>query len=337
MKATPHKVAIAAAAALAITLAGCTADGGGGTEPEEAAPDYPTSRITLLSGFEAGGGIDLAINTLIQALESDDIVPVPMAIDHLPGGSGLIAAADLGNKPEGTNDILQLTSISSLTASLQNPGDFQITELPPVALLYQEYSTMYVRADSEFETVEDVADALKSDPTSLVFAGGTLGSPSNLAIAKFTTDVGVPFASVSYLPLSGSETELALLGGNADVISGGLESLQFVESGDFRALAISSEERLDAAPEIPTYTEEGYDVVQGSWRGVFAPPTMTDAELEFWYDALGKAVETDVFTEAADKYGWQISFLAGDDFAAFLDEQSTTLEGVLGDIGLLNQ
>nr|MDT0662570.1 tripartite tricarboxylate transporter substrate binding protein [Micromonospora sp. DSM 115978] len=321
----------AAATALLITLPAC----GAGTDDNAAAEDYPTGRITFLSGFEPGGGIDLAINTTMQALESDKIVTVPMSIDHLPGGSGLIAAEKVGRSPDGTEDLLQLTSISSLTASLQKPDDFQITELAPVALLFQEYSTMYVRADSDLRTVDDVAQKLKSDPTSLTFAGGSLGSPSNLAIARFTTAAGVPFDKVSYLPLSGGETELALLGGNADVISGGLESMQFVEKGDFRALAISAPERLDSAPDVPTYIEGGFEVVQGSWRGVFAPPTMSEQALDFWYDALGRAVQTTAFTDAAEQYGWQISYLAGDDFAAFLDEEAASLKGTLGDIGLL--
>ncbi|WFE19961.1 tripartite tricarboxylate transporter substrate-binding protein [Solwaraspora sp. WMMD937] len=323
---------MAAATSVVVALTGCQA--AGGDAASEA--DYPTDRITFLSGFEPGGGIDLAINTTIQALKADPAVTVPMGIDHLPGGSGLIAAEKLGRSPEGTDDILQLTSISSLTTSLQKPDDFQITELTPVALLFKEYSTMYVRADSDLQTVDDVARRLSEDASSLTFAGGSLGSPSNLAIARFTTAVGVPFDQVSYLPLSGGETELALLGGNADVISGGLESMQFVEKGDFRALAISAAERVAAAPDVPTYTESGYEVVQGSWRGVFAPPTMGQPALDFWYAALERAVQADSFQQAAQQYGWEVDYLAGDDFADFLDEEAASLQGALETIGLIN-
>lgn len=323
--------ALATATAAVVAVAGCQSGTGG----DQQDPEYPTKRITFLSGFEPGGGIDLAINTTMKALQSDRIVTVPMAIDHLPGGSGLVAAAKLGRSPKDTDDILQLTSISSLTASLQKPGDYQLTDLAPVALLYQEYSTMYVKADSGLKTVADVAAKLKADPASLTFAGGTLGSPSNLALARFTTAAGVTFDKVSYLPLSGGETELALLGGNADVISGGLESMEFVKDGKFRALAISSSERLDAAPDVPTYTEAGFDVVQGSWRGVFAPPTMPAHALEFWYDALGRAVRTTAFQDAAKQYGWQVSYQSGDEFKAFLDKESADLKTVLDQVGLI--
>ncbi|MFC0534178.1 Bug family tripartite tricarboxylate transporter substrate binding protein [Phytohabitans kaempferiae] len=326
----PRTRLVALAATAVVALAGCQSGNGGGQEAE-----YPTKRITFLSGFEPGGGIDLAINTTMKALQSDRIVTVPMAIDHLPGGSGLVAAAKLGRSPKDTDDVLQLTSISSLTASLQKPGDYQLTDLAPVALLFQEYSTMYVKADSDLKTVADVAAKLKADPASLTFAGGTLGSPSNLALARFTTAAGVPFDKVSYLPLSGGETELALLGGNVDVISGGLESMEFVKDGKFRALAISSPERLDAAKDVPTYTEAGFDVVQGSWRGVFAPPTMPAHALEFWYEALGEAVRTTAFQDAAKQYGWQVTFKAGDEFKTFLDEESTDLRTVLDQVGLI--
>lgn len=327
--------ALVAVIAVVVAAAGCSK--GSGAANDQADPEYPTKRITLLSGFEPGGGIDLAINTTMKALETDKIVTVPMAIDHLPGGSGLIAAQKLGTSPEGTDDILQMTSISSLTASLQKPGDYQLTDLAPVALLFQEYSTMYVRADSDLRTVADVATRLKNDPKSLTFAGGTLGSPSNLTIARFASAVGVPYGEVAYLPLSGGETELSLLGGNADVISGGLETMEFVKKGDFRALAISSPQRLEAAPDVPTYTESGYDVVQGSWRGVFAPPTMPGYALDFWYDALGRAVKTAAFADAAKQYGWQISFLAGKDFADYLQKESDSLRGVLDEVGLTNK
>lgn len=324
-------LALSTAAVLALTA--CSIGVGDGDDGS----DYPNKPITFLSGFEPGGGIDLAINTTIKALETEGIVSVPMAIDHLPGGSGLIAASRLGSSPEGTDDLLEITSISSLTASLQKPDDYQLTDLAPVALLFQEYSTMYVRADSGMRTVTDVAERLKNDPKSLTFAGGSLGSPSNLAIARFAGAVGVPYADLAYLPLSGGETELALLGGNADVISGGLESMQFVEKGDFLALAISSAERVEAAPDLPTYTEQGLDVVQGSWRGVFGPPTLPEPALEYWYDALGRAVETPAFTDAAKQYGWEVKFLAGEDFAEFLQQESGSLREVLDEIGLMNK
>jgi putative tricarboxylic transport membrane protein len=113
--------------------------------------------------------------------------------------------------------------------------------------------------------------------------------------------------------------------------------MQFVTKGDFRALAVSSDKRLDAAPDVPTYKESGYDVVQGSWRGIFAPPTMPEHALRFWYDALGKAVKTATFQEAAKKYGWQVTYLAGDDFKGFLTQETASLQQVLNQVGLIKK
>ena len=302
---------------------------------EDAAADgYPDDPITFLSGFNPGGGIDLAINTTMVALEESGAVEAPMQIAHTPGGSGLVASAELVNSHDGADDILQLTSISSLSASIQNPGELQITDLVPVALLFQEYSIMYVQADSEYESLDDIAAALQEDPGSVSFAGGSLGSPSNLAIAQFANDVGVPFDQVTYVPLSGGETELALLGGEVDAISGGAENLDFIESGEFRALAVSAEEPLDIAPDIPTYLDQGYDVAQGSWRAVFAPPNFPDHALEFWQEALGTAVESDAFQTAAAENGWGVTYQTGAEFEDFLRSQRESLTQTLQEIGL---
>ena len=303
-------------------------------EDDPATADYPDDPITFLSGFNPGGGIDLAINTTMVALEESGAVEAPMQIAHTPGGSGLVASAELVNTHDGADDILQLTSISSLSASIQIPDELQITDLVPVALLFQEYSIMYVQADSPYESLDDIAAALQEDPGSVSFAGGSLGSPSNLAIAQFANDVGVTFDQVTYVPLSGGETELALLGGEVDAISGGAENLDFIESGEFRALAVSAEEPLAIAPDIPTYLEQGYDVAQGSWRAVFAPPNFPDHALTFWQDALGQAVESEAFQSAAADNGWGVTYRTGAEFDEFLAAERESLTQTLQEIGL---
>jgi putative tricarboxylic transport membrane protein len=335
-----HKATIGITA-LALVLTAC-AGGGSAESPEAAAPavetgpEYPTEQITINSPFDPGGGIDLAINTMIASLNDSGVSDADMRLSNIPGGGGLVAIAQLTADNSDDDSTLLLTSVSSLSNSIQNPDKPGLLSMTPLGGLYSEYTFIYVPASSPWMSLEDLGNALKADPGSVTMTGGTLGSADSIVAALFAGTLGLEFSQLAYLPLSGDENAAALLGGNSDVAAGGPDLLDLVDSGDLRVLAVSAPERLksERVKDVPTMAELGYDVVQGNWRGLFGPPDMPQYAIDYWSEKLIELAATEEWTTAASENIWDIQPRDSDEFAAFLKDQDEVLTKVLISLGL---
>lgn len=316
-------------------LAGCstTSNDDGGENP-----DYPQEQVTIYSPFDPGGGIDLAINTVIQSLTTSGTSDADMRLSNIPGGSGLVAISQLAADNDGDDAALLLTSVSTLSASVRNPNEPGIDLLTPLGGLYAEYTYVYVPGTSDYESIADIAADLESDPGSVVISGASLGSADNIVLAQFATELGIDFDQLTYLPLTGDENAASLLGGQVDVTFGGPDLLDLSDSGDVRVLAVSAPERIDnpRVSEIPTFAEEGYEgVAQSNWRGLFGPPNMPDHAVEYWDTVLQEMYTTDEWQEAAEQNVWDTMAYDRETFIDFLDDQKSTLTEILGNLDLI--
>jgi len=331
--------AMAALALVACSGSGGGSGGGGGGGDSAASPDYPSSEITLYSPFPPGGGIDLAINSITETLRTTDLTTTPLRLGNMPGGSGMVATGTLASDYDGSSDVLLITSVSNLAASLQDSANVGLSDMVPLAGLYAEYTYVYVRKDSPFQQLSDVVNAIKANPGDVTIGGASLGSADNIVVAELAKSQGVKFEQLAYLPLPGDENQTNLLGGQIDVAFGGPDLLNLVESGDVRVLAVSSPERLTSprVTEVPTMKELGYDVTQSNWRGAFGPPNMPDYAVQYWNDTFKKMSETEEWKKVADENVWDITGLDRTQFADFLSSEEKNLTTVLTELGLIQQ
>lgn len=321
-----------------LMLSACSSEENGGDVTENGEnSDYPSGQTMIYSPFPPGGGIDLAINSVMQALTETELTTTPMRLSNLPGGSGMVATATLASEHDGADDTLLLTSVSNLSATLQESENVGLSEMVPLAGLYAEYTYVYVREDSPFQSLSDIVDAITADPGSVVIGGASLGSSDNIVVAELAKSVGLSFDQLAYIPLPGDENASNLLGGQIQVSFGGPDLLNLVDSGDARVLAVSSPERLtvERVADVPTIIEEGYDVSQSNWRGMFGPPNMPDYAVEYWSTTLEEMSETPEWQAIADENVWDITGLTREEFTDFLAEEEENLRGTLTDLGLL--
>jgi putative tricarboxylic transport membrane protein len=323
---------IAMTAVLALTA--CNGAGGGS---DAASANYPSGQITVNSPFNPGGGIDLAINSIIQVLGETKLTTAQMRLNNMPGGSGMVATGTLASDYNGANDQLLVTSVSNLSSSLQDSANVGLMKMVPLAGLFAEYTYVYVRKDSPFTKLSDVVDAIKARPGDVKIGGASLGSADNIVVADLAKLDGVPFSQLAYLPLEGAENQTNLLGGQIDVAFGGPDLLSLVESGDARVLAVSAPKRLsaDRVKDIPTMTELGYNVTQSNWRGAFGPPDMPDYAVKYWGDTFKKLSTTPQWKAVADKNAWDITGLDPAQFKDFLETEQKSLATALTDLGLI--
>src|SRR5690606_12356093 len=166
--------------------------------------------------------------------------------------------------------------------------------------LTRDYGAIVVKADSKFNTLKDVLEAIKTDATAVTLAGGSApGSMDHLVGVLPAFKYGIDPKTVKYVSYDGGgEAIAALLGGNADVIATDASAIgSYVKSGDVRVLAVSSLERLEGElADVPTFQEEGIDAEFTIWRGLFGPKDMSEAAFNYWNDNLKKMVMTDEWT-----------------------------------------
>lgn len=340
---------LGAVMSLALALAACTSGdqpstgptgssaagspGGGGEET-----GYPEQAVEFLAAGDPGGGLDLFGRAIEEALSSEDMLDTPLQVSNIGGGGGTPAMAVLQERADdaytlvGNSNRVYLNPIIGTTdISLENDS------FVPIAQLMTEYVVIGVRADSEFESAEQLMDALSEDPTAVNFGVGTVPGDDQLNILRAVDAAGIDPSSVNIVAFSaGGDLMTQLLGGQVDVISSGLsETLPQVEAEEVRLLAISAPERLEAVPDVPTWTEQGIDVVVDHWRGVFGPGNMPQEAQDYWVDKFAAMVETETWQEVLDRNGWEAIFNGGDDFRAVLEEEGSVAEELLTEVGLV--
>jgi putative tricarboxylic transport membrane protein len=319
----------------ATTLAAvlCLAAPGVASAQSQAA-NYPTKEIQLMIPFAPGGGVDLFGRTVARVLNEEKIVTRRIQVVNKPGAGGASGMAEIVQRKGDPYHLLGIAihvHVTPLTLGTKH----SYKDLTPIARLFSEYQMMVVRAESPIKNLKQVEAALRKDAGSLKFGGATVGNADHMTVAKFAQTVGADPAKLTYVAYSGGESNAAILGGHVDVGMGGLDLMDLVEAGKMRVLAVSAPNRLGGRfKAVPTFVEQGYDVVNQNWRGIFAPPGISPQVVQYWRDALAKMVQTKSWKAELEKNQWVPTFEA-DTFVASLDKDHEVYRSLLQKLGLL--
>jgi tripartite-type tricarboxylate transporter receptor subunit TctC len=254
----------AALAALIVAATGADAD------------SYPTRTIKLLCWTSAGSPLDVMMRQLGKQLAA--VFHRTVVVENRAGGSGAAAMAALMSQPADGYAILSTTSSMSFTMAMRRipfaPDNF--TVLPAIQA---EPSAVAVRSDSRFQTLGQLVEYLREHPGQLNIGGFSSAGFHQFVFYRLQQAAG--FRS-GWIPFKGGqEAGLALLGGHIDAaVITPSSALAQIENGDIRLLGISSAERNEYFLEIPTFKEQGFNVVEAIWRGVMVkagtPRSVTD-------------------------------------------------------------
>lgn len=320
---------LAATLAFGLTLTACSDDGG---SAEGDGSDYPSGPVTMTAGADPGSGFDLTLRTLVQVIQEEGLVETPMPIENRPGAASAVWTAQMVEQHEGADDQVSVTSLVMMTNNARGQSDYNYDDVTMIARLLSEYFVVVVSADSEYQDLESLLNAVSSDPGAVPVGAA---SDDQLPFALLINEAGGDPSAVNFVAYEGGgEQSTALLSGDIDVaIAGTSEFLPLIESGELRALAVIGDDRLEGMPDIPTAEEQGYDVTISNWRGIYGPPGMPDYAVDFWVDVLTKAVESDSWTAAAEKNQWVTTFMVGDELDAYLEETNAQVVEAFEKIG----
>jgi putative tricarboxylic transport membrane protein len=302
------------------------------------AQKYPKKVLDFVAPGGAGGGWDLTIRTVAKTLKDTKLVKVPMPVRNNPGAGGSINLAALQEK-KGSDNIVCVYSPPLILTNLNGTTELGYKNVTPLARLIADYAVYVVKADSPYQTMNDVMDALKNDVKSVKIGGNSsAGSMDHIQFLIMAKAAGVPsIKEVDYISFDDSGSA-QVLGGHIDLFSTGLSEVQaLLESGDLRALAQSADHRVGEGvlAEIPTCVEQGINETFVNWRGLFGAPEMPDYAVAFWQETLKKMSETPQWQKACTTNGWDNVYLGAEEFTAYLAKVNEQYKGILEEIGML--
>lgn len=225
---------------------------------------YPSRLVRLLCWTSAGAPLDVMMRQVGKQL--GEMFGQTFVVENRPGGEGVLAMSLLTGAPADGYTILSTTSSMSFAMAASDmkfgPSDFIV--LPA---LQAEPSAIAVRADSPFKTMKDFMEAIRAQPDKLSVGGFSSAGFHQYVFYRLQQVGG--FRSIWVPFKGGGDVAIALLGGHIDVAvmtpSSGLAQLK---SGELRLIGISSPGRNEYFPDVPTFKEQGYDVVEEIWRSM---------------------------------------------------------------------
>ena len=324
----------AAAAGIALMATGCGATGKSSTGSESSAATGPITGLQIMVPNTPGGGYDTTARVAAKVLD-DEKISTNTEVFNLAGAGGTVGLARVVNE-KGNGDLAMLMGLGVVGASYTNKSESKLTETTPLARLIEEPGAIMVSKDSPYKTIDDLIAAWKADPASIAVGGGSSpGGPDHLLPMQLAGAVGIDATKVNFVSYDGGGDLLPAILGNklGFAASGAGEYLQQIESGEVRVLATSGEERLDGV-DAPTLKESNIDLVFSNWRGVVAPPGISDEDKAALITALEEMHASDAWKEALKTNSWTDAFITGDEFETFLTEQDKRVADVLTKLGL---
>ena len=283
--------------------------------PGTARAEFPDKPLTMVVAFAAGGGTDLAARTLARYMEKD--LGQPVVVVNRPGAGGEIGFAELARaKPDGLT-IGFINTPHIVTLPIERRTRFRLEDFSPIANIVDDPGALYVLTDSPCRSLADLIAAAKAAPETISYGTTGIGSDDHLAVMAFERQAAV---RLLHVPYGGSaQVKQALLGrtialGSMNVAEGVQESRQ----GLMRMLGQMGEHRTEVAGDIPTFREAGFDVVEGSMRGMAAPAGMPRPVLERLSLAVRRTVDNPEFQANAAQQMLPLRFLGPDAYLAEL-------------------
>lgn len=321
---------------VALVLISATALYAGGEA--ESADNYPSGNLDFVAPGGAGGGWDLTIRTAAKVLKDTGLVEVPMPVRNNPGAGGSVHLASL-QEMKGEARTITVYSAPLLLTKLAGTTKLGHEDVTPLARLIADYAVFVVSADSPYNTMADVMDALKANVKSVKVGGiSSAGSMDHLQFLIMAKASGVKnINQIDYVSFDDSAVA-QVLGGHIDLFSTGLSEVAgLIESGDLKALGQTAPHRVGTGivAEIPTCIEQGIDETFVNWRGLFGPPEMPEYAVQYWRDTLKELVATPEWTAAKEQNGWDDAYMDAPEFAEFLDKANSDFETILKEIGMI--
>lgn len=299
--------AVIAGAALAATIPGSAG-----------AATYPAQPIRMIVAYAPGGGTDIIARVLARSMEKYLGNDAKIVVENKPGAGGGIGFSMLASAPPDGYTIGFINTPNVLTSPIERKTSFTWQSFDLLGNIIDDPDNFSVHSDSPIKSLAELAAYAKANPGAVSYGTTGIGSDDHLATLMFERAAGV---KMNHIPFKGAaEVQQAIASKQIMVAAMNIgEAMQYQKGGTpLRNLGQMSVARTVLAPNLPTFKEQGYDIVMASLRGVAAPKGLPPAVRDALVKAIERSVHDPQFQGQAASYFAPVRYLAPAEYAAEL-------------------
>lgn len=311
---------------LALSITGC---GGNNAKQEEGdkAIEFPKKPVEIIVPFAAGGAVDTTIRFLTSA--SEDALGSSFVVVNKPGGGAVIGQTEVANAEPDGYKLLAATS-SLVTNTIQKDTSFTIDDFEPVIMYCFDPEILVVSADSNINSIQDLIEEGKK--RKLIQSTSGHSTSHHVASLIFTNMTGTEFEYVH--TDGGAKQILQIAGGHAEVGMGAYAPFaSMIEQGKVRVIGVASENRVPYMKDVPTFKEQGVDLIYGAWRGIAAPKGTPEEVIKLLHDAFKVGMDSDDFTKKMQDAGYPMEYQDYKGFKNYIQNDYDKVKEIIDSIG----
>jgi putative tricarboxylic transport membrane protein len=284
------------------------------------AQSYPSKPVEFVVHVNPGGGTDVFARLIIEILGKEKIITQPMIVNTRAGGGGTVAFNYVKSKRGDPHTVLTIATGSFLTATSRTDLDLGPEHFTPLAFFARDPQGIMVPADSKYRSVKDIIDDAKANPDAIVCAVTSALGTGRQTLWRIERETGTRFKFVTFK--AGSEAILSVLGGHVPFSTENVsEAWAHIEAKKMRVLAVTTEKRMPALPDVPTLIELGYKIQIGTGRGFGMPAGVPKEAVAAMEAALEKAHRSALWRDYSKKNMYEDVWMGSAAFTQYLAEQ----------------
>jgi putative tricarboxylic transport membrane protein len=300
----------------------------------------PGHAAECIAPANPGGGWDFTCRQIGKIMFDIGAVEQPIRVTNMAGAGGGLAYNYVVTERNDDADLIVAASSATSTRLAQNAyAGMTADRVRFVGAIGADPGVIVVAKDSPFKSLADIINAIKENPGSVTFAGGSATGgfdhmkPLMLLRRAGFTDI----RKVKYISLDGGADAITqTIGGFTQAMTGDMsEVVGFLKAGEIRVLAVLTDERVPGFDSIPTAKEQGFDVVAVNWRGLYIPRGVSDETFDMWAGRLQKVADSAEWKQAMAANGLAPFTKVGGDFQSYIDGVVAEVRKLSKELGVI--
>lgn len=280
------------------------------------------------------GGYSATTDAISKTLITEGLL-TSQTSDFKPGAGGTTGLSHFQTIKGKQNAALIIgIALTGGMAQVANKNSLNLLDSKPIARVMREYNAIFVPYNSKYKTLKQLLDDISVNGRAIAVTGGNVGGVDHQVIGALLKTAGIPISKLNYVVGTGSEPLTKVSSGAAPVgVIGITDVLPFVADNRLRILGISAPKPISGV-KGKTFTQQGYNLVYGNWRGIMAPADITEANRLNFVKVIDVMRSTDTWKQVLAANKWYDEFAGGKDFEAFLKTHIPEIKAFIADIGL---
>ncbi len=289
------------------------------------AQDYPSKPIEVIVGYSAGGGTDVMARTAAPFIEKYLGDGASLVVKNMPGASGQIGVTEAANADADGYTLGTFNLPGMMARTIDREAAYDRDSFTYLANVVNDPNVIVTTKGGGLDTIDKLVEEAKANPGAVTVGMSSLGGDDHFMLIKLQELTGAEFTIV---PFKGSApARTALMGGHVAMgILNISEVAEFQE--ELNVLGVATEERSDFAPDLPTFQEQGYDLINGSMRGFIAPAGLPEDVQAKLLDAFAQLETDEEFLAAMKATANPVEVVTGDEFKTLTSDLYDLAKGV---------